>query len=225
VSANVQGIPRTRSLSVPRSTAADSLQVAHELASPAPSPPSKVDGLESVEESALIARAQAGDITAFDSLIATHQAGAQRLAVMLGLHPDDAADAAQEAFVRAYRAIARFRLGEPFRPWLSSIVVNEVRCLRRSARRRAKLADRLGGVPELALDSPEGDAVRNERSARLLATLRSLRDHDRLPIVYRYFLDFSEAETATALGVPCGTVKSRLSRGLARLREALEDRP
>ena len=174
-------------------------------------------------ETELIRRAQEADLEAFDELVARNQAGAQRMAMMLGLNADDAADAAQEAFVRAYRAIGRFRLGEPFRPWLASIVANEVRGSWRKSARRLRLAEKIATLPEAHLEGPEAGSLQAERSRTLIAAVQALREHDRLPIIYRYFLEFSEAETADALKVPRGTVKSRLSRALARLRDGLGD--
>ena len=136
----------------------------------------------------------------------------------------EAQDAVQEAFVKAYSALGRFRPGAPFRPWLLRIVVNEARNRRRSAGRRSGLAVRI------AEDRPKGDAapspeaavLANEARRELLAGLERLSHDDRLVIGCRYFLELSEAETATALGVPRGTVKSRLSRALGRLRSAIQ---
>jgi RNA polymerase sigma-70 factor, ECF subfamily len=172
-------------------------------------------------ETALIERVQRGDVAAFGQLVEVHQNAAQRMAMLLGLSPDDAADAVQEAFVRAYRAIARFTLGKPFRPWLTSIVVNEVRGLHRRAGRRARLAEKVAALPHVHAEGPEIDNLRHERTGIVLEALARLREHDRLPIIYRYFLEFSEAEIADALRVPRGTVKSRLSRALVRLRHEL----
>ncbi|MGZ5290979.1 MAG: RNA polymerase sigma factor [Actinomycetota bacterium] len=135
----------------------------------------------------------------------------------------DAEDAAQEAFVKAYYAIGRFRSREPFRPWILRIVSNEARNRRRSAGRRERLALRLverRGTGDAA-PSPEAAASVHESRALLLEALETLPERDRLVIGYRYLLDLSEAETAAALGVRPGTVKSRLSRALAHLREAL----
>jgi RNA polymerase sigma-70 factor (ECF subfamily) len=168
-----------------------------------------------------VRRAQEGDYGAFDELLGRHQATAQRLAMMLGLSSDDAADAVQEAFVRAFQAIDRFRLGKPFRPWLIAIVVNEVRGFHRSRGRRVRLADRFAAGQDRLADGPEQESIRREQGIELIDALQRLRDHDRLPIVYRHLLEFSEAETAAALGVPLGTAKSRVSRALERLRREL----
>jgi RNA polymerase sigma-70 factor (ECF subfamily) len=135
----------------------------------------------------------------------------------------DAADAVQDAFVKAYAALDRFREGAPVKPWLLRIVANEGRNRRRSAVRRAGLVERAGridGSPG-ASDSPEALFLAAEARQILLAALSTLRDEDREVIGARYLLDLSEAETAETLGLRPGTVKSRTSRALGRLRTAL----
>ena len=120
----------------------------------------------------------------------------------------------------------------PFRPWLLRIVANEARNRRRSADRRAGLAIRAaarsGGDTAVA-DSPESEVLAAETRDQLHAALRELRDEDREVIGARYFLGLSEAETAEALALPAGTVKSRTSRrsgGCARpWPRSREDRP
>ena len=135
----------------------------------------------------------------------------------------DADEVAQEAFVKAYYALPRFRPGAPFRPWLLRIVANEARNRRKASRRREHAALRLqASVPAIqAAPSPEEEVLASERRASLLDALNRLREEDRLTVAYRYFLGLSEVEMATALGCARGTVKSRLSRALGRLREVL----
>ena len=135
----------------------------------------------------------------------------------------DAADAVQDAFVKAYAALPRFREGSPIKPWLLRIVANEGRNRRRSAARRAGLAERasVAASREAVADSPESEILAAETRSTLLAALRRLRDEDREVIGARYLLDLSEAETAEALGLRRGTVKSRTSRALGRLRLVL----
>ena len=135
----------------------------------------------------------------------------------------DAADAVQDAFVKAYGALSRFRDGAPIRPWLLRIVANEARNRRRSADRRAGLAVRAAvAAPrdELA-PSPESAVLADETRGQLLAALGRLRDEEREVIGARYFLGLSEAETAESLAIPAGTVKSRTARALGHLRVAL----
>jgi RNA polymerase sigma factor (sigma-70 family) len=171
-------------------------------------------------EARLLARARAGDRDAYARLVELHQDIAFRVAYLVAGSAADAEDAAQEGFVNAWRALGRFRPGAPFRPWLLQIVANEARNRRRSAGRRAHLALRAaaseppgGGEP-----SPEGAALAADRRARLLAAVNTLAEPDRRVIACRYFLELGEQETAAALGLRRGTVKSRLSRALGRLR-------
>jgi RNA polymerase sigma factor (sigma-70 family) len=136
----------------------------------------------------------------------------------------DAEEAAQDGFVKAYRALGRFRRGAPFRPWVLEIVANEARNRRRSAGRRTALALRAAGSTASgdAAPSPEGVLLATEEREGLLEAVNGLRDDDRLVIGCRYLLELSEEETAAALGIRRGTVKSRLSRALERLRMQLE---
>jgi len=170
----------------------------------------------------LIERARGGEIVAYEELVRRYQHVAIRTAHLIA--PDgDAEDATQEAFVKAHAALGRFRVDAPFRPWLLRIVANEARNRRRSATRRVGLTLRVGEArrPDDAAPSPESAVLAGERRSDLLRALNGLRDEDREVIAIRYFLDLSEAEAATTLGIPRGTVKSRLSRALTRLRERL----
>ena len=174
--------------------------------------------LEDVE---LVERARRGDVEAYAELVRRYQDVAFRTAyLLLGTTPE-AEDAAQEAFARAYYALGRFRAGAPFRPWLLQIVANQARNRRKAAGRRPTVdlsvaEDRPSGDTAL---SPEEAALASERRSFVLAALGKLREEDRLVIAYRYFMQLSEGEMANALGVARGTVKSRLSRAIARLRE------
>ncbi len=138
----------------------------------------------------------------------------------------DAADVAQEAFVKAWRALPRFRDEAPFRPWLLRIVANQARNPRRAAGRRAHLALRVSGRRPSgdAVPSPEETVLAAERRRIVLAAVASLSEADRDVISCRYFAGLNERETATALGCRPGPVKSRTSRALGRLRAALAAR-
>ena len=173
----------------------------------------------------LVERARRGDVQAYEQIVREHQGIAFRTAYLVAGDATDAEDATQEAFVKAYRALGRFRRGAPFRPWLLQIVANEARNRRRSAARRARLALRTQAEPGAsggAAPSPEATALGAERRETLLAAVNELREAERLVIACRYFLDLSEAETAAALGIRRGTVKSRASRALERLRDRIE---
>ena len=155
-----------------------------------------------------------------------YQGIAFRTAYLVVGEAGEAEDAAQEAFVKGYYALRRFRPGAPFRPWILQIVANEARNRRRSAGRRAGLALRSAADAPSgeAAPSPEAALLTGEQRERLLEAVEQLREPDRLVIACRYFLDLSEEETAATLGWRRGTVKSRLSRALERLRVELGDR-
>lgn len=151
-----------------------------------------------------------------------HQSIAYRVALVLGAGAD-AEEAVQDGFVKAYGALGRFRAGAPFRPWLLRIVANEARNRRRAAGRRASLALRAAAedVSGDAAPSPEAVLLCAERRETLLAAIAGLREDDRDVLTCRFLLELSEEETAAALRVRRGTVKSRTSRALGRLRAAL----
>jgi RNA polymerase sigma factor (sigma-70 family) len=172
------------------------------------------------EETDLVERARRGDAVAYEELVHRYQGIAIRIGYLIAGDAAEAEDATQEGFVKAYRALGRFRAGEPFRPWLLRIVANEARNRRRSSGRRAALALRAAAQDPSgeAAPSPEGALLAQEERTALLAAVNDLREDDRLVIACRYFLELSEQETAAALGIRHGTVKSRTSRALARLR-------
>jgi RNA polymerase sigma factor (sigma-70 family) len=175
------------------------------------------------DETELVERARRGDDAAYEELVRLYQGIAFRVAYVLAGNVEDAQEAAQDGFVKAYRALGRFRRGAPFRPWLLQIVANEARNRRRSAGRREALVLRAmaSAGSEDAAPSPEGALLSTQRREELLAAVNRLRDEDREAIACRYFLELSEEETAAALGCKRGTVKSRLSRALERLRGEL----
>ena len=170
-----------------------------------------------LDEPALIERAKRGDVAAYERIVSEHQTIAFRTAWTITGSAADAEEAAQDAFVNAYRALGRFRSGAPFRPWLLRIVANEARNRRSAAGRRQRLAVRAAGErrEDDAVPSPESALLGSERRRELLAAVERLGEADREVIVCRHLLELSEAETAAVLGVRRGTVKSRLSPPLA----------
>jgi RNA polymerase sigma-70 factor (ECF subfamily) len=175
--------------------------------------------------SAAITRAQRGDAAAYEEIVQRYQQVAFRTAYVITGSAAEAEDAAQEGFIKAYRALGRFRAGANPRPWLLQIVANEARNRVRSIGRRAQLELRLVERfrPGDAAPSPEAAAVAAEERKRLLELVKGLSEEDQLVIASRYFLELSSEETAAALGIAEGTVKSRLSRALARLRTRVEE--
>ncbi|MFJ8462868.1 RNA polymerase sigma factor [Streptomyces swartbergensis] len=185
------------------------------------------EGGRIADEAAVIARVRAGDPEAYAVLVRTHTGIALRAATALGAGAD-AEDVVQQAFVKAYCALGRFRDGMAFKPWLLAIVANETRNTVRRAARQRTLADREAAlvkaeplIPESA--DPAVATLEAERRAALLAALEKLSEEHRLVVTYRYLLEMDEPETAQALGWPRGTVKSRLNRALRKLARLLPD--
>jgi RNA polymerase sigma factor (sigma-70 family) len=175
------------------------------------------------EDTELVGRARRGEVAAYEELVRRYQRIAHRTAYLIAGGAAEAEDATQQAFVKAYRALDRFDPERPFRPWLLRIVANEARNVRRSAGRRASLEQTVAREPEVVAPSPETEVLAEERRALLLRAVSSLPEDDRQVIGLRYFLSLSEAETAGVLEVPAGTVKSRLSRAMGRLRRACDE--
>jgi RNA polymerase sigma-70 factor (ECF subfamily) len=178
-----------------------------------------------VDDAELVLRARDGDAAAYERLVERHSAVAFRVAYGLTRSAADAEEAAQDGFLKAHRALGRFRPGSPWRPWLLRIVANEARNRRRAAGRRTRLELRAAEAAPPGTGAPPSDSVvlMAERDATLRAALATLAEPDREVLYLRYFLDLPEAEMAAVLDCRPGTVKSRLSRSLARLRTALED--
>ncbi|MGH2838635.1 MAG: RNA polymerase sigma factor [Thermoleophilaceae bacterium] len=184
-----------------------------------------------LDERDLVARAKEGDADAYAELVRMHQTIAFRTAWVITGSAAEAEDAAQEGALKAFRALGRFRTGEPFRPWLLTIVANEARNRRVAETRRERLALRDRDYeraveqrrPGGAVPSPEAALLDSERRAQLLDAIAELPERHRLVVACRYLLELSEAETAATLRVRRGTVKSRLSRALERLRKELGD--
>ncbi|MEV0006563.1 sigma-70 family RNA polymerase sigma factor [Streptomyces sp. NPDC051840] len=183
-------------------------------------------GRSADSEAAVITRVRAGDTDAYALLVRAHTGVALRTAVAFGAGAD-AEDVVQAAFFKAYRALDGFRDGEPFRPWLLRIVLNETRNTVRSAGRARAAAGREAfcrGVDPVIPDAvdPAEAALARERRALLIAALGELSEEQRQVVTCRYLLEMGEAETARALGWPRGTVKSRLNRALRKLEGRLD---
>jgi RNA polymerase sigma-70 factor (ECF subfamily) len=175
-------------------------------------------------DQALVERAQRGDDEAFEALVRTYQHRVVNFAHALVSDRSDAEDVAQEAFLRAYRGLGRFRGASSFRTWLYQIVTNTARThLSRQRDRLERPAGLPADTPEAFREQDSGhDAetsmVRREAIDRALATLSpELRE----AVVLRDVEGWEYREIAAALGVPIGTVESRIFRARARLRDAM----
>ncbi len=168
--------------------------------------------------------AQQGDRAAFDALVQSYQELAFRAAYLIVRDKDDAADVAQDAFVRAYRSLNAFDTSRRFRPWLLRIVTNVALNSARSSGRRDAATERLARDAGTGKDQlPDAAVEAAEQSERVWLAIADLPDDDQRLIYLRYFLETSEAEAAESIGRPVGTVKSRLHRALKRLRRVIED--
>ena len=171
-----------------------------------------------IGESALVRAAQKGSQEAVEQLFARHWDGAYRAALLVTGDRAAAEDIAQEAFLAALRALPRFDVRRPLRPWLHRIVVNRsIDWARTRAVRREVGAD---AVPEAAGDGARPALALDDDVA---AALQQLGVEQRAVVVLRYVLDLTPGEIARALDLPRGTVNSRLRRGLDALRPLVEE--
>jgi RNA polymerase sigma-70 factor (ECF subfamily) len=174
------------------------------------------------DDSAMVAAALRGDAASFGALVERYQEPAFRAAYLLLRDAPAAEDVAQEAFVRAFRQLKSFRHDAPFRPWLLRIVTNLALNELRSRSRRGGLVERIGRTAPRVEEAPAAAVEAAEESEMVLRAMDSLPPDDRVVLHLRYFLELPEREIATAIGRPAGTVKSRLHRASARLRQIIE---
>ena len=176
-----------------------------------------------LNEQDLIERAKNGDAAAFEALVQMHRPIAMRVAFLVVGDKTEAEDVTQEALVKAYRSISRFRVDAPFRPWLLRIVRNEALNQRRRRGRQERLSLRLVNDPVSggAAPSPETTVITGVERRTVLDAVSALPDRYRDVVTHRYLLGLSEAETAATLRIPVGTVKSRTARALDRLEAGL----
>ncbi len=127
----------------------------------------------------------------------------------------------QDAFVKAFRNLDRFRSGAAFKPWLFTIVANEARNRRRSMSRRGNLELRVREQPQPIGVAADEVAVQHEQRQHLLDAVAALPDHYREVVALRFFAGLNESESAEVMSCPLGTAKSRLSRALDLLRVSL----
>ena len=174
-----------------------------------------------MDESTLIRHAANGDASAWEPLVQTHQQAVFRLAYLLLGDPDDAEDIAQETFLRAWNHLKSFDQTRPLKPWLLSITANLARNRRRSAGRY------LAALTRAFRDEPVPASVEDKNTQYMEANdlwkaVQNLREPDQQVVYLRYFMDLSVGETANVLQVAEGTVKSRLSRALEKLRAIIK---
>ena len=177
------------------------------------------------EETALIAASQQGDQAAFTELVRRYQRAVYRVAYALTRNASDADDLAQETFVRAWGAIGRFELGQPLHPWLARIATNQAYSLFRHRKRRPEIS--IEPLVEAGMqwgtdDDPADHAARHEHERQLRISFEQLSQEHQAVLALRVLKDFSYEQIAEALGVPIGTVMSRLSRARAELKRLMQ---
>lgn len=175
-----------------------------------------------MDEATLVRHAANGDAAAWEPLVLAHQEAVFRLAYLLLGDPDDAEDVAQETFLRAWNYLRRFDPTRPLRPWLLSIASNLTSNRRRSAGRYISALMRAFRNEPVHSTSIEEKSTQQMEASDLWKAVQNLSMSDQQVIYLRYFLELSVAETAQALNIPEGTVKSRLSRALERLRGIIQ---
>jgi RNA polymerase sigma-70 factor (ECF subfamily) len=194
-----------------------------------------VDGqaLTEAAVAAAVEAARGGDLGAFNTLVRHYQRRVYNLCYRTTGSPEDAADATQEAFLHAYRGIGTFHgPADGFLPWLLRVATNA--CLDQLRRRKRRPASSLEALDEdegLRFDArdaladpapgPEGQALGNETARRIQDGLQRLSDEQRMTVVLCDVQGHSYEEVAAMMGVELGTVKSRLSRARASLRDYL----
>ncbi len=184
-------------------------------------------------EDKIVAAAQSGELAAFNRLVALHEQRVYNLTYRMLNDAEAAADATQDAFFQAYRALNQYR-GGSFKSWLLRIASNICydRLRARSRRPTTSLealideAERVGGADLALLEDPQGDpvdhATRHELARELAQALQSLPDEQRIVVILSDVQDMTYEEIVSITGASLGTVKSRLSRGRLKIREYLQ---
>ena len=179
--------------------------------------------MDTIAEQQCIDACRAGRAGAYRPLVDAYYPRSVRLAVALVGNSEDARDIAQEAFVAAYQALPQHIAGRPFYPWLRGLLVNRAKvCIRsrnRARARRQSAAERPGHWAALRVES----AASRPRDDLIHRALEMLDESERSLVVLKHVEGYTYDELAAALGIPRGTVMSRLYRARAHLRAALEE--
>jgi len=175
---------------------------------------------ERMEEGTLIARAKAGDMHAFESLVKKFQHRIYRLCWRMTGAPQSADDLAQETFIKAYFALPRFQDGLDFYAWIRRIAVNSALNFIKAHKREEPLGDRDTAVPD---ELPQDELQRREAEDRFQEAVEALPPDQRVVFALRVAENQSYRDIAETLGLSPGTVMSRLNRARKKLKTALAD--
>jgi RNA polymerase sigma-70 factor (ECF subfamily) len=170
-----------------------------------------------VDDQEAIAAWRNGDPEAFDRLVARYQRDVYRLCYRYVNNHDDASDMAQEVFLRAYRALDKFRGDSAFSTWLYRIAVNTCLTFRSSRRFDEELPESLPDAREGLLDG----IAREERAGRVRLAIQELPEKQRATLILKMYHDLSHEEIAGVMGSSVGTVKANLFHALGKLRRML----
>jgi len=178
--------------------------------------------LEDLEDDELILMARGGVEEAFDTLVRRHQAVVSRVASRVLGQNLLADDAVQNTFLAIYSHVHDYQPRGRFRQFIFQIVVNQCRLIMRSARKDKSLRERLSAVPRIKPRTPDEDVLEREKRKEVDRALSRLDYRFRIVLVLRFTTDLSYAEIAKVLKIPIGTVKSRLSNGIVKMRKITE---
>jgi RNA polymerase sigma-70 factor (ECF subfamily) len=183
--------------------------------------------LDALPESEVVFLAQRGDLDARELLAVRYRLPAFRLAMQLLGRPEEAKDVAQDAMLRFFTSLDRFQPERPVLPWLFRIVHNRVRDLQRQRRRRRvdsldSYLEDTGFEPVSGRPGPEDRTQRRQLQRRIWLALGLLTPKHREILILREYQDLAYADIASVLGIPKGTVMSRLHAARRSLRDCLE---
>jgi RNA polymerase sigma factor (sigma-70 family) len=175
-----------------------------------------------MEQRELVAQARRGNGDSFAALVQPHLVAMLHLAQIVSGSRADAEDIVQESLTNVLRSLGRFDVDRPFRPWFAAIVANQARNWNRAGRRRERLTSRVATLVEVAPPLPDDLAIANDEHEMILQRIAALESIDREILAARFLLGLTGKEAATMLSCSVGTVKSRTSRALTRLRKQID---
>lgn len=179
----------------------------------------KLSNIRELDDSALVERAQDGDRRAFSELVRRHQSVVFRSCYRILGDREDAKDATQEAFIRAYRKLDTFQGRSAFKTWMLRLAMNV--SLNERGKRKAPPVDITLAQSVPAPEVPETELVKSEAAAQIHKALQLVQPNHRAAVVLHDLEELTYQETGEALGVPEGTAKSWVHRGRGRLKELL----
>ncbi|HET9943743.1 MAG TPA: RNA polymerase sigma factor [Terriglobia bacterium] len=180
---------------------------------------------ETLEIEALVRKTLAGDCQAFEQIVLRYERRVMTLSARILQGMDEAQDATQEVFLRAFKYLHRLDVRRPVEPWLMRITVNVCRDFQRKTQRRhysfSEVPNTEATVPDAAPDPFAGFAWQQERQ-KLWNALNALPEKEKMALVLRDVEGFTTAEVAEILGSSETTVRSQICRGRLRLKEAMD---